>query len=876
MQSQEAASSSLDAEDYHLVLVVHGVGDQYADNNFVTSLERCTEALARRVERQWRLVRDQLLSTQRKLGLVTDLRIHWPRIELRCIEWHSKLQYKHGWNHMVERVTPAGIEEVRRVMRETFGDIALFMSPKWHQIIMEEVVHELTVQYERVRAQLLAPSSSRGTPPTIHVALLCHSLGALIGFDLIRLGYNLPFQIEHVFLCGSPLGAYLSLLPDGEKLAHEYLLDLCSDRSAVASFAPGGAHLYGSSVTRETPLTWTDASSLSSGTTCSSQMVSATTTSMGRLSARPRFYNLFHPLDPAAFRLEPWLDASMVLQESVELPLALEYERVLERDRIRSPSSTMPTRGTTASMPLMSAQSKRLMASEVDDRQRACPGLSLAPCNDVRRLSDMPEEECTGSWSSSSSIGRGSSRRSLSSPRLAQLGGDGNPRDDPFATTGLGAALRGKAAIGLSRSSSNPEFTVPLLDAVFDPLVAEHMSGGATDPVAEASADWDAHSLGPKRPRHAFQPVAAHWNQSLGSYPGRRSTTRTRNGAPTPTAEHESKTRNIKFLLGSRNGGKPPQHQTTTTPVLYFRRIDYVVHDPQVARSGRVWQFVQCLRSHACYWTSDEVASFVVGILCNCLQQPCARFTEPVGSTDTDLGSMAIAQRGGNESTMNSPVVSHPIDVRVSAMSDSISASEPLVADSSSSAETRMILGQDPVSARRCRAHTPELHSAGAVASANPVRAVPDSDGTDDSLPYSDNHRLWRKGNCVQMRCRDRHPSERMSTGISRERRGSPSIDAAQKDHQGHFRFLHEVSSMSPAPTVGLLVGDSAPRPLRIFSDLLERLVTEGRWIAALLLVSGAFIATCGLLALVLLLALRSLYLTLLYQHQRLSPLNDS
>ncbi|KAF6001553.1 hypothetical protein F1559_003153 [Cyanidiococcus yangmingshanensis] len=855
MQPQEAASSSLDAEDYHLVLVVHGVGDQYADNNFVTSLERCTEALARRVERQWRLVRDQLLSTQRKLGLVTDLRIHWPRIELRCIEWHSKLQYKHGWNHMVERVTPAGIEEVRRVMRETFGDIALFMSPKWHQIIMEEVVHELTVQYERVRAQLLTPSSSRGTPPTIHVALLCHSLGALIGFDLIRLGYNLPFQIEHVFLCGSPLGAYLSLLPDGEKLAHEYLLDLCSDRSAVASFAPGEAHLYGSSVTRETPLTWTDASSLSSGTTCSSQMVSATTTSMGRLGARPRFYNLFHPLDPAAFRLEPWLDASMVLQESVELPLALEYERVLERDRIRSPSSTMPTRGTTASMPLMSAQSKRLMASEVDDRQRACPGLSLAPCNDNAPAHGHRQAR-------SGEVVRVAL---LSSPRLAQLGGDGNPRDDPFATTGLGAALRGKAAIGLSRSSSNPEFTVPLLDAVFDPLVAEHMSGGATDPVAEASADWDAHSLGPKRPRHAFQPVAAHWNQSLGSYP-----------------RPEEYNAYSQWRSNANSGARieNEKHQVlagrTTTPVLYFRRIDYVVHDPQVARSGRVWQFVQCLRSHACYWTSDEVASFVVGILCNCLQQPCARFTEPVGSTDTDLGSMAIAQRGGNESTMNSPVVSHPIDVRVSAMSDSISASEPLVADSSSSAETQMILGQGSVSARRCRAHTPELHSAGVVASANPVRAVPGSDGTDDSLPYSDNHRLWRKGNCVQMRCRDRHPSERMSTGISRERRGSPSIDAARKDHQGHFRFLHEVSSMSPAPTVGLLVGDSAPRPLRIFSDLLERLVTEGRWIAALLLVSGAFIATCGLLALVLLLALRSLYMTLLYQHQRLSPLNDS
>jgi len=478
--------------DHYLVLVIHGVGDQYADNNFITSLERCTEALARLIERQSKRIREQLRSTSQARGCFADALLeNWPSVDVRCIEWHSKLQYKHGWNHMVERVTPAGIEEVRRIMRETFGDIALFMSPKWHQVIMEEVVHELTLAYERKREQVRQAVSLDGAVPSVRVALLCHSLGALIGFDLIRLGYALPFQVEHVFLCGSPLGAYLSLLPNGEQLARKYLLDLWIERQrdedVVGKATP--AERFASNTQMRLRSGRADRTGIRhtrehvDGYAASSRNAAAAGATL-----QPRFYNLFHPLDPAAFRLEPWLDPSMALQESVELPLPLELERLLSsRAPAQVPAAPrMQTAATafttTSAMTAPTATNAATLPKGID----ACPEQQpprYAPCaasalsvegpaasaGDDMSASSIPDDvdaQSTGSFSSAEVLTRASStRRSLSSPRLSQLGGEGTYRDDPFATTGLGAALRGRTAVGLSRSSSNPEFTVPLTAA---------------------------------------------------------------------------------------------------------------------------------------------------------------------------------------------------------------------------------------------------------------------------------------------------------------------------------------------------------------------------------------------------------------------------
>jgi hypothetical protein len=863
VQQEVAAPLSSVKEECYLVLVIHGVGDQYADNNFVTSLERCTEALARRVERQWRHLGDQLQNQLQSQHRTTAELFNWPSIHLRYIEWHSKLQYKHGWNHMVERVTPAGIEELRRVMRETFGDIALFMSPKWHQVILEEVVHELTVQYERFEAQ----AASETKRPSIRVALLCHSLGALIGFDLIRLGYQMPFQVEHVFLCGSSLGAYLSLLPDGERLAREYLLDLCVDRPSDDWFSAGAPHLYVPSGMKQKPLVLLENCSGAQDVVATSpEAVDAKTISSGPTHPciRPRFYNLFHPLDPAAFRLEPWIDTSMVLQESVELPLAVQQE---QEERVAP--KTKASEQVLSSRPQTWSQAVPARYQRKQKCDPSCSMMDLPHDKDVFEWDEMAPEQSSSSLSSIGSVGRTYSRRSLSSPRLVQLGKEGNSRDDPFATTGFGAALRGKTAIGLSRSCSNPEFTVPLSGPEFEASASDPLSATIPSLAASPIVDCNSRSLSTKRSRHALQSTATPCSRSLGAGC---------DGWEDKVKVPEHAMRAAVESLGSVSVPKRSYSQMNCknsvhrkkTPTLYFRRVDYVVHDPQVARSGRVWQFVQCLRSHACYWTSDEVASFVVGILCNCLRQPCARLSEPPVPTDVDLESVAAFQRDGAERhcSRSLPTVGY-LDGRARTVSDSIAASEALVADVMSSAEASLLPEHSLISSKRW--HTEIRALTPTETAAHTARLPTHSEPVVDARIQSDGRDSPRQRDTVKTRTPSEHHLVRNETGVSHERRGSPSLGKAPKHHKGQFRLLQKASSMSPAPTVGLLVGDSAPRLLRIFSDLLERLVTEGRWVTALFLVSGAFMITCGLVATLLLLVLRGIFLMLFYQHQRLS-----
>jgi len=80
------------------------------------------------------------------------------------------------------------------------------------------------------------------------MSLYCHSLGAAIVFEVIR-NSMLSVPIEMVFCCGSPLSAYLTLVDSGVEDLRRILLS----------------------------------------------------------ASEPRFYNVYHPLDPSAFRLEPFL-----------------------------------------------------------------------------------------------------------------------------------------------------------------------------------------------------------------------------------------------------------------------------------------------------------------------------------------------------------------------------------------------------------------------------------------------------------------------------------------------------------------------------------------------------------------------------------------
>lgn len=267
------AGITVDAAADHVVLIVHGIGDQSVDNPpFVMSLARASRHMSTLVAEV--------------LGATRD--VHAPgHVAFHPVEWHSKLHSGDaGWRRAVESITPDAVRQLRGAILSSAGDVMMFMSPRWHEFIIEEVLRQINAVYAAyacggkgggggggksptspaaaAAAGTPAGAATAGdggaagigsggpTPPPVRFSIFAHSLGSAIMFCLFwkhrhRLAPGLV--IDHVFCAGSPLGSYLSLQFEDGEVASEVLLS------------------------PDTPV----------------------------------FYNLYAPMDPLAFRVEPWL-----------------------------------------------------------------------------------------------------------------------------------------------------------------------------------------------------------------------------------------------------------------------------------------------------------------------------------------------------------------------------------------------------------------------------------------------------------------------------------------------------------------------------------------------------------------------------------------
>ncbi|GAB0498640.1 hypothetical protein MMPV_009986 [Pyropia vietnamensis] len=234
---------TVDAAADHVVLIVHGIGDQSVDNPpFVMSLARASRHMSTLV--------GEVLSATRDVYAPANVAFH-------PVEWHSKLHSGDaGWRRAVESITPDAVKQLRGAILSSAGDVMMFMSPRWHEFIIEEVLRQINAVYAAATAAggsgVVRVSGGGLTPSPVRFSIFAHSLGSAIMFCLFwkhrhRLAPGLV--IDHVFCAGSPLGSYLSLQFEDGEVASEVLLS------------------------PETPV----------------------------------FYNLYAPMDPLAFRVEPWL-----------------------------------------------------------------------------------------------------------------------------------------------------------------------------------------------------------------------------------------------------------------------------------------------------------------------------------------------------------------------------------------------------------------------------------------------------------------------------------------------------------------------------------------------------------------------------------------
>uniref|UniRef100_K3X310 DDHD domain-containing protein n=1 Tax=Globisporangium ultimum (strain ATCC 200006 / CBS 805.95 / DAOM BR144) TaxID=431595 RepID=K3X310_GLOUD len=179
----------IDEEIDHLVLIVHGIGDalKTIDIINVVTLRSITDCATNLRDLHKEALRsshfDHLASNER------------PRTEFLPIEWHSKLHME-GLDRMISDVTLPAIPKLRDFANDTILDVLFFMSPMFHQVILNEVAKEMNRVFTLFQSRNIGWSNGEMKQKRKKVSIIAHSLGAIICFDVLN-HQNIYTQTPH-------------------------------------------------------------------------------------------------------------------------------------------------------------------------------------------------------------------------------------------------------------------------------------------------------------------------------------------------------------------------------------------------------------------------------------------------------------------------------------------------------------------------------------------------------------------------------------------------------------------------------------------------------------------------------------------------------
>ncbi|RHY05492.1 hypothetical protein DYB36_006692 [Aphanomyces astaci] len=271
----------------HLMFIVHGIGEHkdfvvesYDDDNGSTGESGNFREL-------FSTMRDSLFSKCVPMEAVTMIYVFmWVKkcreiplsLEIHPIEWHSEV-HKSGVDDVFDKISPAASTTLRDVNKRLIMDVLYYSAPKYGQMIVDTVTKQMNDKYT---AFMAANPGWQG-----FVSVFAHSLGTLVAYDILtheagEVGSNgvvfpgLAFPVENLFCAGSPVPIFA--LSRGQ-------LDIQD------SVCTGGLR-------------------------------------------RPKvnhYFNLFHPADPIAYRVEPLVDVGMSDYPAIKLQKVQSHQSYLSR-----------------------------------------------------------------------------------------------------------------------------------------------------------------------------------------------------------------------------------------------------------------------------------------------------------------------------------------------------------------------------------------------------------------------------------------------------------------------------------------------------------------------------------------------------------------
>lgn len=245
-----------------LILAIHGIGQNLSGANIAQDALEMKKAL-----------RKVVAKTDKDEDGVQQ------RIEVLPVQWRKTLNLE--IDSLAASLMPPGIPSLRHMLHSTAVEVLFYLTPMHRAAILDSVVNSMNVVYRKFL--------SRNPEFQGRVSIFAHSLGSVLCWDVlcnqdggldmhgsetagtawapnvIDIG-KLDFEVDKFIIAGSPLGCFLSL------------------RGVNQSVGTG------------------------LGTPSSAALMHCNPNRPGSQDGLPkvnRMYNIFHPYDPVAYRLEP-------------------------------------------------------------------------------------------------------------------------------------------------------------------------------------------------------------------------------------------------------------------------------------------------------------------------------------------------------------------------------------------------------------------------------------------------------------------------------------------------------------------------------------------------------------------------------------------
>lgn len=277
----EAVMDDKPADISHLVFVIHGIGQKMETGNIVKRAKELREKVSQMKAKHFCLIEN---TSQ--------------RAEFLPVEWRSSLKLD---GDMVDLITPHKMRGMRSLLNNSAMDILYYTSPLYRSEITHSLQNELNRLFEMFCARNPYFQVNGGK-----VSIVAHSLGAVISYDIIT-GWN-PIQLYDQFVNSVIEGEQQD--SDSSEIKEE-IHEARQKATAVESILKDVQEKHKQKCGPTLSFTIENMFCLGSPLAVFLALRGFRPQGKGTLdhimpsSLCKRLFNIYHPYDPVAYRLEP-------------------------------------------------------------------------------------------------------------------------------------------------------------------------------------------------------------------------------------------------------------------------------------------------------------------------------------------------------------------------------------------------------------------------------------------------------------------------------------------------------------------------------------------------------------------------------------------